>query len=128
MNHINLDGQGEAIKQFFLSLRVSPEGAVVELNGQALACVVPIAAGDNGHADDQEWIMRRGPGIKPVRGNQLFEPFYTTKDHGLGLGLTICSTIVEAHGGKITLSNDDAGGGAIAGFSLPALEILAAAQ
>lgn len=54
VNHINLDGQAEAIKQFFLSLPVGPEGAVVELNGQALAGVVPIAAGDDGHADDQE--------------------------------------------------------------------------
>ena len=55
MNHINLDGQGEAIKQFFLSLPVGPEGAVVELNGQALARLVPIATADNGHSDDEEW-------------------------------------------------------------------------
>ena len=52
MNHINLDGQEEAIKQFFLSLPAGPEGALVELNGQALACVVPIVAANNGHADD----------------------------------------------------------------------------
>ena len=52
MNHIDLDGQGEAIKQFFPSLPVDAEGAVVELNGQALARVVAITAADNGHADD----------------------------------------------------------------------------
>jgi hypothetical protein len=59
VNHIKLDGQGEAIKQFFLSLPVDREGALVELNGQALACLVPIAAGDNGHADDEEWTSAR---------------------------------------------------------------------
>jgi hypothetical protein len=55
VNHINLDAQGEAVKQFFLSLPVDPEGAVVELNGQALARLLPIVAGDNGYSDDVEW-------------------------------------------------------------------------
>jgi hypothetical protein len=59
VNHINLDGRGEPIKRFFLSMPVDPEGAVVKLNGQALACVVPIAAGGNGHTDQQEWTSAR---------------------------------------------------------------------
>jgi hypothetical protein len=58
VNHINLEGQDPAIQQFFVSLPVGPEGAVVELNGPALACVVPIVA-DNGHAGDEEWTSAR---------------------------------------------------------------------
>jgi PAS domain S-box-containing protein len=68
-----------------------------------------------------------GPGFKATKNNKLFEPFYTTKEHGLGLGLTICSTIVRAHGGEISLSNDDTGG-AVAEVALPACVMLMAAQ
>jgi hypothetical protein len=48
VHHISLDSQDEAVKQFFRVLPVDPQGSVVELNGQAVACVVPIPSPNGG--------------------------------------------------------------------------------
>jgi len=73
------------------------------------------------------YLKDNGPGIKATDRKRVFVPFYTTKDHGLGLGLSICSTIIEKHGGRIDLRNDDSGG-AVAEISLPAKSMPVAAQ
>ena len=72
-------------------------------------------------------VRDRGAGFPEADEGRLFQPFYTTKVHGLGLGLTICSTIAQAHGGKLTLASDNTGG-AVATLSLPAQEMQIAAQ
>ncbi len=62
-----------------------------------------------------------GTGLTPGESSQLFEPFYTTKPNGMGMGLAISRTIIEAHGGKIRAENN-AGPGATFSFTLPAEE------
>ncbi len=63
-------------------------------------------------------VADHGPGIPPEQREQVFAPFFTTKRDGLGLGLNICRTIVEAHGGFIGVE-DRPGGGATFTFTLP---------
>jgi two-component system sensor kinase FixL len=46
-------------------------------------------------------VSDTGTGIAPEIIDQLFQPFITTKKHGMGVGLSICRTIIESHGGKI---------------------------
>jgi PAS domain S-box-containing protein len=57
-----------------------------------------------------------GPGI--AEPERIFEAFYTTKDDGLGMGLAICRSIIEAHGGSID-ARSNAGQGSSIGFTLP---------
>ena len=64
-------------------------------------------------------VSDNGPGVDPGRVEFLFDEFYTTKDHGLGLGLSISRSIVESHGGALWLENTSPSGTTFC-FSLPA--------
>jgi C4-dicarboxylate-specific signal transduction histidine kinase len=64
----------------------------------------------------QTEISDRGPGI--MFPDRLFEPFYTTKQHGMGMGLAICRSIVETHGGRLWTEKNEPHGATFI-FTLP---------
>ncbi len=55
-------------------------------------------------------IADTGPGIARAAAAQLFQPFITTKRHGMGVGLSISRTIIEAHGGRLWVEPNPGGG------------------
>jgi signal transduction histidine kinase len=59
-----------------------------------------------------------GPGLDPANLERLFDAFYTTKSSGLGMGLSICHSIIEAHGGRIWAGANEPRGAAFH-FTLP---------
>ncbi len=79
---------------------------LIEVETRAEADAVVVAVRDHGH------------GLAPERLPAIFDPFFSTKSNGLGLGFSICRRIIENHGGRIEARNHD-DGGATFSFVLP---------
>jgi signal transduction histidine kinase len=69
-----------------------------------------LTTGFDGKTGVAVYIQDSGPGIAPENQERIFEPFFTTKSSGTGLGLPICRSIVEDHGGALHLSKTNSGG------------------
>jgi signal transduction histidine kinase len=111
-----IDGDRVQLQQVMLNLIINAVEALSGLTegprellistGKAEMCGVLVTLRDS------------GPGLAPAALERLFEAFYTTKPSGLGLGLSICRSIVEAHGGRLWASAS-APRGATFQFTLP---------
>ena len=72
-------------------------------------------------------VRDSGPGIDPEHLERVFEAFYTTKSGGVGMGLSICRSIIDAHGGRLWAETNEPRG-AVFRFSLPGAEASSAKQ
>jgi PAS domain S-box-containing protein len=91
----------DQIKQVFINISMNAIEAMRPQGGMLSVKVIPADDGSKvGVA-----IQDNGPGIPPEAISRLFEPFYTTKSSGLGLGLSICFELIQRHNGQITVDS-----------------------
>jgi PAS domain S-box-containing protein len=104
------------LQQVIINLILNAVQAMLTVEGRPRSVVVfSRNDGDQVLLDVQD----SGPGIDPENTAQLFEAFFTTKPSGMGMGLSICRSIVEAHGGQMLALSRAPEPGAIFRFSLP---------
>jgi PAS domain S-box-containing protein len=104
-------------QQVLLNLVMNACDAMANMEPEA--CQLMISTNLDGNGDVHISVTDSGTGIAPEMLERIFEPFHTTKSHGLGLGLAVCRTIVLAHAGKLWAANNPERG-ATFHFTLPA--------
>jgi len=103
------------LQQVLLNLILNALEAMAEVEGARTLHISTVIDQDG----VQVSVADSGPGFVAQNLEQLFEPFYTTKATGLGMGLSICRSIIESHGGHFAASAGQ-GPGAVLQFTLPA--------
>lgn len=109
--------QGVQLRQVLLNLVMNACDAMSDLTAGQRQLTIETRR-SNGH-EVEILVADNGPGFSQEILQHLFEPFHTTKPKGLGLGLAICRSIIEAHGGQLVASNKN-GSGATLTLTLPA--------
>jgi signal transduction histidine kinase/integral membrane sensor domain MASE1 len=113
---VSVEGDAVQLQQVLLNLVMNALEAMMKIDARRRMLTLT-AQYDNDKVEIT--VIDRGPGIDSECESRLFNAFFTTKERGLGLGLPICSSIIERHGGSLSLSNN-ADGGATARVHLPA--------
>ena len=109
-------GDRVELQQVILNLIVNALEAMSEVSEWRRE--VLITSGKTGSGEVLVAVRDSGPGLAPAALDQVFEAFHTTKPNGLGLGLSICRSIIEAHGGRLWASTNSPRG-AVFQFTLP---------
>lgn len=109
-------GDRVEIHQVLVNLILNAVEAISGAGMDVREVLVGTAAAEAGGV--QVTVRDTGPGLVKASTDRIFDPFYTTKPAGLGMGLSICRSIIEAHGGRLWASASPSGGASFA-FTLP---------
>jgi PAS domain S-box-containing protein len=112
-----VDGDRIQLQQVILNLIMNAVEAMAGVTGRSRELLISTAR--EGVDSVRVAVRDSGPAFHPENANRFFEPFYTTKTSGIGMGLTICRSIIDAHGGKLGVTAN-APYGATFYFTLPA--------
>lgn len=107
------------LQQVFLNLLVNAFEAMHRIPARRRQLTIRTFATDSRFVTLE--VQDSGPGIPPERLAKVFDPYFTTKSKGMGMGLSICRSIVNAHHGKISAANNP-GRGATFSVLLPTVE------
>ncbi len=111
-----VEGDRVQLQQVLINLIMNGAQAMASVTGRPRRLRIGTRLFDSRHA--QATVKDSGTGIGEEHAGRLFEPFFTTKSDGMGIGLSICRSIVEAHGGRIWAESPE-DGGAVLQFILP---------
>lgn len=125
-----VEGDAMQIQQVILNLCINamdamPNGGQIKIGVESTKPQTLAAIAEDSKADQSKTsivsisVHDSGSGISESAKEQIFQPFFTTKPNGIGLGLGICQRIAKAHGGSIVAMNNPDGGATFT-FNLPA--------
>jgi len=109
-------GDRTQLQQVIVNLANNAMQAMTEIGDRAVLVRTMLANPETVHCA----IEDSGPGVDPAALPRLFDSFFTTRETGMGMGLPISRSIIEAHGGTIRAENNSRLGGARFSFDLPA--------
>jgi signal transduction histidine kinase len=108
------------IQQVILNLVINAIEAMAGGNDSERVLHISSAADDSGQVRVD--VADSGSGLDPTNLERVFEAFFTTKSEGLGLGLSICKSIIETHGGRLWVT-PNLPRGSVFSFLLPSIKI-----
>ena len=103
-----VQGDRVQLQQVLLNLIINAVEAMSSSDAGSRRLLISSANSESNNVSVE--VRDSGPGFPETSGEQIFQAFYTTKADGLGMGLSICRSIVEAHGGQLRAAAGDPAG------------------